>query len=180
MQENINDLCQHSGTKEELIDLLHAMALIHALPASWSWTVTVLMSKDILDLIYVELTLKCRSTHNINNSAEGMPVVMALTKGKQKNKSAWQNLVCTNCQNPGHSHKNCWAKGDRNEEHGPKSNLFGKGPSISQNRWSGPSKGQLNTVPVVVALPVYKHDIETFNLNVPFSTATQSCFIQFE
>ena len=104
MQSHVNDLRKFQGNVQDLMDLLHALALINSLPESWSQTVNVLMSKDKTELENVITTLKRTAHHlQIGIAAEAANSVQHKAKGKGKAAKANSKLKCSNCAKSGHT-----------------------------------------------------------------------------
>jgi gag-polypeptide of LTR copia-type len=144
VESKVNDLKKFEGTVPDLIDLIHALALVHCLPPSWSQTINVLMSKDQMDLKNVIQTLKRTNHHNQVETGES--AMLARVKGLSKARLGQTSAMkpkCDNCAKRGHTRDRCWAKGGGQEGKGPKSNPFGG----KQNR-SGKGKGKEHSAQV--------------------------------
>lgn len=63
VQECINNIHKFQGLKDELIELIHLLALIHSLPSSWSLIISVLMAKETTSLTNVVAMLKQHQQH---------------------------------------------------------------------------------------------------------------------
>lgn len=123
LQSQIEDLRQHEGTKDELIDLIHSVAILNSLPPEWELESvrSAIFNRDKIELDNVIFTAR-----QLEHQAR------AKTKGKaKKGKASVRPVTCENCKKPGHTKASCWAKGGGNEGGGPKNNKFGNGPGSS-------------------------------------------------
>lgn len=132
IQSKVNDLREFKGELNDLMELLHSLAIIHSLPESWSQTVKVLMSKETIDLDNVISTLKRMQAHM--ESEKNTETALAIrAKGKSKGKDAKVKVKCENCKKLGHPRENCWAEGGGRAGQGPANNKFGNGKSTGKS-----------------------------------------------
>lgn len=124
LQSQIEDLRQHEGTKDELIDLIHSVSILNSLPLEWESVQSAIFNRDKIELDNVIFTTR----QHAQAMGKGNGGLGAKTKGKAKKRKASVG-PCENCKKPGHTKASCWAKGGGNEGGGPKMNKFGNGSS---------------------------------------------------
>ncbi|THH02718.1 hypothetical protein EW145_g6710, partial [Phellinidium pouzarii] len=130
VQDKVNELRKFQGNLDDLMNLLHALAIIQSLPSTWSQTVSVLMSKDNTDLENVITTLKRTAHHNAADAGES---ALALkTKGRVAKPKSIKK--CTNCGKTRHTKEMCWALGGGAAGKGPSGNKFGSGAADQKGK----------------------------------------------
>lgn len=129
IQGQIEDLRQYPGTKEELIDLIQAVAILNSLPPEWESIRSAIYNTANIELENVILT--ARRHAQATGSGNGDQALAIKVKGlaKAKGKAKKGKTVCENCKKTGHTKASCWSKGGGNEGGGPNKNKFGDGTS---------------------------------------------------
>ena len=80
IEEQAHELHHFRGSINDLIDLIQAMAILHALPESWTSLVAVILSLSTIDKNQVTMAICHYMEHNI--TLEGCDSVLALRSSR--------------------------------------------------------------------------------------------------
>lgn len=129
IQGQIEDLRQYPGTREQLIDLIHSVAILNSLPPEWESIRSAIYNTANIEVKNVILTTRRHAQTTGSGNGDQALAIKVKGLGKAKGKAKKGKTVCENCKKSGHTKASCWAKGGGNEGGGPNKNKFGNGSS---------------------------------------------------